>query len=118
VSNVINTTDVLFDQHIPLDGIAVVDFWATWCGPCRSFEPVFDASASAEQDVLHLKVDVDENPSLSTRYEIRSIPTTMFLRDGIVVGRIAGALSATRLKDLIEQTRNLDMAAVRRESIK
>ena len=69
--------------------------------------------ASQKPTVTHLKVNVDESPKLSGQYEIRSIPTTMFLRDGIVVGRIAGALSATRLADLIKQTEDLDLNKIK-----
>jgi thioredoxin len=94
----------------------VVDFWATWCGPCRGFAPVFESSAARHLDVVHLKVDVDTNQQLAATYEIRSIPTTMFVRDGVVVGRIAGALSAARLDELLEQTRGLDMERVREEA--
>jgi len=115
MTQVIVSDEGRFDRDIERDGIVVVDFWATWCGPCRTFAPVFDASAAANQDILHLKVDVDENPALSERYEIRSIPTTMFVRDGIVVGRISGAMSPARLLDLLEQTRGLDMSTVRQQ---
>ncbi len=113
MSNTVNSSQDSFDRDVPQAGIAVVDFWAAWCGPCRSFAPVFAESSTRHTDVIHLKVDVDENQQLAERYDIRSIPTTMFIRDGIVVGRVAGALSPARLEDLIGQTRELDMKKVR-----
>jgi thioredoxin len=113
MSSVKVSGDSTFTADIPAEGVAVVDFWADWCGPCRAFAPVFEASASQKPTVTHLKVNVDESPNLSGQYEIRSIPTTMFLRDGIVVGRIAGALTASRLADLIKQTEDLDMNKIK-----
>lgn len=107
--------DETFSRDLPAQGIAVVDFWATWCGPCRAFAPVFESSAARHPDVVHLKVDVDANQQLAATYDIRSIPTTMFVRDGVVVGRIVGALSAARLDELLEQSRGLDMERVREE---
>ena len=113
MSSIKDSNDTTFTADISKDGVVVVDFWADWCGPCRAFAPIFEASASQRPTVTHLKVNVDESPKLSEKYEIRSIPTTMFLKYGIVVGRIAGALNATRLADLINQTKALDLNKIK-----
>ncbi len=115
MSNIIDSNEERFSKDIPTKGIAVVDFWASWCGPCLSFAPIFESSAELHPDILHLKIDVDANPELASTYEVQSIPTTMFLRDGVVVGRFPGALSAPRLEDLLFQTRELDMVKVHRQ---
>ena len=72
------------------DGLVMVDFWAEWCGPCRAVAPVLEGLA-AETGVQLLKVNVDENPGLAARYEVRSIPTILFVEDGEVVDRVVGA---------------------------
>jgi thioredoxin len=116
MSTIINSDQESFDTDLPSDGIAVVDFWGAWCAPCRAIDPIFAQSAARHTDITHLKVDVDDNPQLSARFEIRSIPTTMFVRDGVIVGRVTGAYTAARLDDLIEQTRNLDMDHVKEQA--
>jgi len=105
-----------FDSAIAGEGITVVDFSASWCGPCHAYAPVFENSAERHQDITHLKVDIDESPGLAERYEVMSVPTTLFVRDNIVVGGFSGALPAVRLDDLIDQTKNLDMDVVRKSS--
>lgn len=99
------TTDATFNSDLPADGLAVIDFWATWCGPCRAFAPVFAESAAKNPDVVHLKVDVDHNPELSQAFEIRSIPTTVFVKGNEVLGSVPGAMSAARFAELLDQAR-------------
>ena len=84
------------------DGLVMVDFWAAWCGPCRAVAPVLEQLAD-ERDVTLMKVNIDENPGLAARYEIRSIPTILFVRDGEVVDRVVGAVPKAAFEKVIEQ---------------
>lgn len=113
MSAVVVAYDDTLDAVVKLTEVSVIDFWATWCGPCHAFTPVFEASALRHRDVTHVKVDVDSSPGLAAQFAIYSVPTTMFVREGVVVGRIAGAVTPKRLEDLLDQTRNLDMDVVR-----
>lgn len=104
-----------FDASIGTEGIALVDFWAAWCGPCRMFAPIFEESSEKHSDIKFLKVDTDAEQELAGAAQITSIPTLMAFRDGILVFRQPGALPAPQLEQLIEAVRGLDMDAVRKE---
>ena len=94
---------------------AIVDFWAPWCAPCRSFAPVFEAAAARHPDVLFAKVDTEAEPDVAAHFGIRSIPTLMVFRDSIVVFAQAGALPSAALEQVVAAARALDMDDVRRE---
>jgi thioredoxin reductase (NADPH) len=101
-----------FEATVVENPIVVVDFWASWCGPCRAFAPVFERSAEAHPDVVHAKVDTQSERDLAATLDIRSIPTVMAFRDGVQVYSQAGALPPAALEDLITRVRALNMADV------
>ncbi|TDC81797.1 thioredoxin [Actinomadura sp. 7K507] len=105
-----------FDQVAQSDGIVMVDFWAEWCGPCKRFAPVFERSAGKHDDIVFAKVDTDTEQELSQRFGIKSIPTLMAIRDGMIVFAEPGAVGESVLENVIEQVRGLDMEDVRRRA--
>lgn len=109
----INLTADTFSEITEREGIVLVDWWASWCGPCKRFAPIFESAASEHTDVTFGKVDTEAEHELSAQYGIQSIPTLMVLRDGILLFSQPGAMPAEALEDLITQAQGLDMDDIR-----
>lgn len=95
-------------------GIVMLDFWAGWCGPCRSFAPIFEAASSRHPDIVFGKVDTEEQPELAAAFNVQGIPTLAVIRDGVLLMAQAGALPAAALDEIAEKARALDMDEVRK----
>ncbi|GEA81301.1 thioredoxin [Cellulomonas uda] len=106
------TADTL-GQTIADNDIVLVDFWAEWCGPCKRFGPVFEASSQQHQDVVFGKVDTEAEQQLAAELQIFSIPTLMAFREGILVFNQAGALPGPALEQVVQAVKDLDMDEVR-----
>lgn len=104
-----------FKQTISDNDIVIVDFWASWCAPCRSFAPTFEAASDKHADVCFAKVNTEEQQELASAFNVRSIPTLMVFREQVILYAEAGALPAAALDQIVEQVRGLDMEAVRKE---
>lgn len=104
-----------FPALIQQEGIVFIDFWASWCGPCRAFAPIFEMASKRHPDMIWAKVDTEAEQDLAGALKIRSIPTLMVFRDGILVFSQPGLLPAAALDELASKVRALDMNEIRRK---
>lgn len=111
----LTVTEENFQKTLDESGILLVDFWASWCGPCRAFAPTFEAASEKYPDVVFGKVDTEAQQGLAGFFQIRSIPTLMIFRERVMLYNEAGALPPQALEQIIEQVRALDMAKIHAE---
>ena len=111
----INITEQTFEETIKSNDIVIIDFWAEWCGPCKSFAPTYEAVSEKYEDIVFGKVDTEAEQALGAHFQIRSIPTLMIFREEIVLFSQAGALQASQLEDIIGKVKEIDMENVRKE---
>lgn len=104
-----------FQKTLDESNILLVDFWASWCGPCRAFAPTFEAASENYPDVVFAKVDTESQQELAGFFQIRSIPTLMIFRERVLLYNEAGALPPAALEQIIEQVKGLDMAKIHAE---
>ena len=111
----LDVTQENFHQVVSGNNMVLVDFWAPWCGPCRSFAPAYEAASEKFPDVVFAKVNTEEQQALAAHFQIRSIPTLMIFREQVIIFAQPGALPAAALEQVIEKAKSLDMDMVRRE---
>lgn len=104
-----------FEEVVTGNDVVIVDFWASWCGPCRAFAPTFESASERHPGVVFAKVNTEEQQELAGAFNIRSIPTLMVFREKVILYSEAGALPPPALEDVINQTLQMDMAVVHQE---
>jgi len=114
----IELTTAEFEKTVTENDIVLVDFWASWCGPCKMFSPIYEAASEKYPDVVFAKVNTEEEQALAGHFQVRSIPTLMIFREQIIIFSQAGALPASQLEEVIVKAKELDMNAVREEIAK
>ncbi|HEX9625306.1 MAG TPA: thioredoxin [Acidiferrobacterales bacterium] len=104
-----------FAEIVEKNDLVIFDFWAPWCGPCKSFGPVFEAMSEENPDIVFAKVNTEEQQELAAAFQIRSIPTTMIFREKIIIFAQPGALPKSALEEVLAKAKELDMEDVRKE---
>lgn len=112
---VVELTKENFEQTVTDNGFVIVDFWAPWCGPCRSFAPTYEKVSGDHDDIVFAKVNTEEEQEIAGHFQIRSIPTLMIFRDKIIIYSEAGALPESAFRELVAKAGELDMEEVRRQ---
>ena len=111
----VTLTSEIFEDTVTADGITLVDWWASWCGPCKQFAPIYEAASEKHSDIVFGSVSTEEEQELASQAQITSIPTLMAFRDGVLVFSQPGALPESSLEQVIKSVRELDMVDVKRQ---
>ncbi|SFV74629.1 Thioredoxin [hydrothermal vent metagenome] len=111
----VELTEANFNETIEKNDIVIIDFWAPWCGPCKSFGPIYEKVSNEYPNIVFGKVNTEEQQALAGYFQVRSIPTTVILKENIAVFQQAGLIPEEGLKDIIKQVEELDMDMVRQE---
>lgn len=111
----VDITEANFQETVEKNDIVIIDFWAEWCGPCKSFAPIYEEVSEDHEDVVFGKVNTEEQQQLGAHFQIRSIPTLMVFREGIILYQEAGMMNPQQLEGLIGKVKELDMEQVRSE---
>ena len=111
----VNLSEANFSETIENNNIVIIDFWAPWCGPCKQFGPIYEKTSELYPDIVFGKVNTEDEEALAGQFQIRSIPTTIIIKENIAVFQQPGAIPEEGLKDVIRQVQELDMDMVRKE---